>query len=144
MWHLGSVCCRICCTECEHLEEGQQVLYVGTVAQSSAGGLVRQPVEVLGCAQDGGGSGGQQAQQLPLTAPLHGLEPCQSPHCTCSTKKKVNGAEVQVLEILPEAALHLQYSEEDQESRQYNCLEHNFYVLYFVCWPPVGPQDIKT
>ena len=67
-----------------YLEEGQQVLDVGTVAQGSAGGLVRQPVEVLGCAHDGSGSVGQQAQQLPLTASLNCLEPCQSPHCTCS------------------------------------------------------------
>ena len=98
MWHLGSVCCSV---YLEHLEEGQQVLYIGTVAQGSAGGLVRQPVEVLGCAQDGSGSGGQQAQQLPLTAPLHGLEPCQSPHCTCSTLKQINSAD------------------------RHNCLEHN-------------------
>lgn len=73
-----------------HLEEGQQVLYVGTVAQGSAGGLLRQPVDLLCCAEHGAGPVAQQAQQLPLTAALHCLHSCQSAHCTCRKLKRIS------------------------------------------------------
>lgn len=72
-----------------YLEEGQQVLDVGAVAQGSSGGLVGQPVEVLGSGEDGSGPVGQQAQQVGLTAGLHRLEPCQSPHCSCTPIARV-------------------------------------------------------
>lgn len=66
-----------------YLEERQQVLYVGTVAQGSSWGLVGQPVEAVGSLQDGSGPVGQQAQQLSFTAALDSLESGQRPHCTC-------------------------------------------------------------
>lgn len=79
------------CWYVAYLEEGQEVLYVGAVAQSSAGGLLRQPVEVLGCGQDGSSPIGQQAQQLGLTAGQHRLEACHCPHCTCIQLEKITG-----------------------------------------------------
>ncbi len=73
----------VCLGALPYLEKGQQVLDVGAVAQGSAWGLVRQPVEVLGCLQDGAGFVSQQAQQLGFAAALDCLKGCQRPNCTC-------------------------------------------------------------
>lgn len=68
------------------LEEGQEVLNVGTVAQGSARGLVWQPVQVLGWLQDAGAALCQQLQQPRLTAALQALKSCQRPYRTCTVK----------------------------------------------------------
>jgi len=86
----GNTTKSVCLGALPYLEEGQQVLDVGTVAQGSAWGLVRQPVEVLGCLQDGAGFVTQQAQQLGFTAALDCLKGCQRPNCTCRRNTQIS------------------------------------------------------